>query len=145
MKKLKQIAMAFMLTIVMSAQAGNVQTLTINGEKVEKLVARITFEGDNVVLTFNDQTVQKADMESVKLSFAPEDLTAIGTIKNAVNKTFSIEGLEPGTEIIFYNAEGKQVMKARASEDLTTLKTASLKKGVYLMKAGRQVVKFVKR
>ena len=145
MKKLKLIAMACLLTFVMSAQAGNVQTLTINGEKVEKLVARITFEGDEAVLTFSDQTVQKADMESVKLSFAPEDLTAIGTIKNAVNKTFSIEGLEPGTEIIIYNADGKQVMKAHASEDSTILKTTSLKKGIYLMKAGRQVVKFVKR
>jgi 3-dehydroquinate synthase class II len=119
--------------------------LVINGEKVEKVVARITFEGDNVVLTFSDQTVQTADMENVVLSFTPEDLTAIGTIKNAVNKTFSIEGLEPGTEIIIYNTDGKQVLTARASEDLTTLKMSSLKKGVYLMKAGKQVVKFIKR
>ena len=84
-------------------------------------------------------------MENVVLSFTPEDLTAIGTIKNAVNKTFSIEGLEPGTEIIIYNTDGKQVLTARASEDLTTLKMSSLKKGVYLMKAGKQVVKFIKR
>lgn len=145
MKKLKLIIMLCLLTFVMSAQAGNVQTLTINGEKVEKLVTRITFEGDEAVLTFSDQTMQKSDMESVKLSFTPEDLTAIGFIKNAVNKSFSIEGLEPGTEILIYNAEGKLVIKGSASENLTILKTASLKKGVYLMKAGRQVVKFVKR
>jgi methionine-rich copper-binding protein CopC len=145
MKKLKLIIMLCLLTFVMSAQAGNVQTLTINGEKVEKLVTRITFEGDEAVLTFSDQTMQKSDMESVKLSFTPEDLTAIGFIKNAVNKSFSIEGLEPGTEILIYNAEGKLVIKGCASENLTVLKTASLKKGVYLMKAGRQVVKFVKR
>lgn len=145
MKKLKLIIMLCLLTFVMSAQAGNVQTLTINGEKVEKLVTRITFEGDEAVLTFSDQTMQKSDMESVKLSFTPEDLTAIGFIKNAVNKSFSIEGLEPGTEILIYNAEGKLVIKGCASENLTILKTASLKKGVYLMKAGRQVVKFVKR
>jgi methionine-rich copper-binding protein CopC len=145
MKKLKLIIMLCLLTFVMSAQAGNVQTLTINGEKVEKLVTRITFEGDEAVLTFSDQTMQKSDMESVKLSFTPEDLTAIGFIKNAVNKSFSIEGLEPGTEILIYNAEGKLVIKGCASENLTILKAASLKKGVYLMKAGRQVVKFVKR
>jgi len=138
MKKLKLIIMLCLLTFVMSAQAGNV-------EKVEKLVTRITFEGDEAVLTFSDQTMQKSDMESVKLSFTPEDLTAIGFIKNAVNKSFSIEGLEPGTEILIYNAEGKLVIKGCASENLTILKAASLKKGVYLMKAGRQVVKFVKR
>ena len=145
MKKLKLFTMACLLSVAFTAQAGNVQTLVINGEKVEKVVARITFEGDNVVLTFSDQTAQTADMENVKLSFTPEDLTAIGTIRNAVNKTFSIEGLEPGTEIIIYNTDGKQVLTARASEDLTTLKMSSLKKGVYLMKAGKQVVKFIKR
>lgn len=137
--------MACLLSVAFTAQAGNVQTLVINGEKVEKVVARITFEGDNVVLTFSDQTAQTADMESVKLSFTPEDLTAIGTIRNAVNKTFSIEGLEPGTEITVYNADGKQVLTTHASEDLTILKMTSLKKGVYLMKAGKQVVKFIKR
>ena len=144
MKKLKLFIMTCLLTVAFTAQAQKVQTLVINGEKVEKVVARITFEGDNVVLTFSDQTVQTADMENVVLSFTPEDLTAIGTIKNAVNKTFSIEGLEPGTEIIIYNTDGKQVLTARASEDLTTLKMSSLKKGVYLMKAGKQVVKFIK-
>lgn len=145
MKKLKLFTMACLLTVAFSAQAKNVQTLIINGKKVEKVVARITFEGDNAVLTFSDQTVQTADMGSVKLSFTPEDLTAIGTVRNAVNKTFSIEGLEPGTEIIIYNADGKQVLTARASEALTILKMTSLKKGVYLMKAGKQVVKFIKR
>jgi methionine-rich copper-binding protein CopC len=145
MKKLKLFTMACLLSVAFTAQAGNVQTLVINGEKVEKVVARITFEGDNVVLTFSDQTAQTTDMENVKLSFTPEDLTAIGTIRNAVNKTFSIEGLEPGTEITVYNADGKQVLTTHASEDLTILKMTSLKKGVYLMKAGKQVVKFIKR
>lgn len=145
MKKLKLFTVTCLLTVALTAQAKKVQTLVINGEKVEKVVARITFEGDNAVLTFSDQSVLTTDMENVVLSFTPEDLTAIGTIKNAVNKEFSIEGLEPGTEIIIYNADGKQVLTARASEDFTTLKMSSLKKGVYLMKAGKQVVKFIKR
>ena len=54
MKKLKLFTMACLLSVAFTAQAGNVQTLVINGEKVEKVVARITFEGDNVVLTFSD-------------------------------------------------------------------------------------------
>ena len=145
MKRLRLIAIACLLTMGLSMQAQNVQTLTINGEKVEKLVARITFEGDNVVLTFTDQTTQTADMTSVILSFTPQDLTAIGTIQRPVEKTLSIDGLEPGTEVIVYNTEGKEMLSARASEVQTILKTKSLKKGIYLMKAGNQVVKFVKR
>lgn len=145
MKRLRLIAIACLLTMGLSMQAQNVQTLTINGEKVEKLVARITFEGDNVVLAFSDQTTQKADMTSVILSFTPQDLTAIGTIQRPVEKTLSIDGLEPGTEVIVYNTEGKEMLSARASEVQTILKTKSLKKGIYLMKAGNQVVKFIKR
>ena len=145
MKRLRRIAIACLLTMGLSMQAENVQTLTINGEKVEKLVARITFEGDNVVLAFSDKTTQTADMESVILSFAPQDLTAIGTIQRPVEKTLSIDGLEPGTEVIVYNTEGKEMLSARASEVQTILKTKSLKKGIYLMKAGNQVVKFIKR
>ena len=145
MKRLRLIAIACLLTMGLSMQAQNVQTLTINGEKVEKLVARITFEGDNVVLTFTDQTTQTADMTSVILSFTPQDLTAIGTIQRPVEKTLSIDGLEPGTEVIVYNTEGKEMLSARASEVQTILKTKSLKKGIYLMKAGNQVVKFIKR
>lgn len=145
MKRLRRIAIACLLTMGLSMQAENVQTLTINGEKVEKQVARITFEGDNVVLAFSDKTTQTADMESVILSFVPQDLTAIGTIQNPVGKTLSIDGLEPGTEVLIYNAEGKKMLSARASEVQTILKTKSLKKGVYLIKADNQVVKFFKR
>ena len=145
MKKLKLILLTCLLICGLSVQAEKKQTLTINGEKVEKLVTRITFEGDNLVLHFSDQSTQTADMESVVLSFAVEDLTSISYIREQVKNTLSIEGLEPGTEVLIYNAEGKKMLSVQASEVQTILKTKSLKKGVYLMKAGNQVVKFIKR
>lgn len=145
MKKLKLITITCLLMLGLSVQAEKKQTLTINGETVQKLVTRITFEGDNVVLLFSDGASQTADMESVKLSFSVEDLTAIGTIKGEIVDKLFVEGLEPGTEVVIYNTEGKQMMTARASEVQTVLKTKALKKGIYLMKAGKQVVKFVKR
>ena len=37
MKKLKLFTMACLLSVAFTAQAGNVQTLVINGEKVEKV------------------------------------------------------------------------------------------------------------
>ena len=45
------------------------QTVKINGETIDKTVSKITFDGDNVVLTFADQTSQTADMEQVSISF----------------------------------------------------------------------------
>jgi hypothetical protein len=56
-----------------------------------------------------------------------------------------INGIEPGTTIEIYDAQGKKVITARADEARTILNTHSLKGGIYLLKANRQVVKFVKR
>ena len=126
-------------------QAEKKQTLTINGEKVEKLLTRITFEGDNAVLTFGDNTTQTADMEAVILSFSVDDLTAIGTIKGNVGNKLSIDGLEPDTEVEIYDAQGKKLLTAHIDETRAILNTRSLKNGVYLLKANRQVVKFIKR
>ena len=107
-------------------------------------VASVSFSGDNVVITFGDQTSQIADMEQVRLSFSALP-TTIGTIKEHVVDVLDINGIEPGTTIEIYDAQGKKVITARADEARTILNTHSLKGGIYLMKANRQVVKFVKR
>jgi hypothetical protein len=145
MKKLILVALTFLFAVGFTANAENKQTLTINGQVVEKLVTKITFDGDNVVLTFGDQSTQTADMSTVKLSFAVDGSTAIGTIKKEVENVLDINGLEPGTEVTIYDAQGKKMMSMRASEVRSVLNTSTLNSGVYLMKAGRQVVKFVKR
>lgn len=144
MKKLTLLAVTCLLTLCISIQAEKKQTLTINGQTVEKVATRITFEGDNVVITFGDKTTQTADMEQVKLSFAPAT-TAIGTIKDYVTDELNINGLEPGTKIEIYDAQGKKIMTARADEARAILSTCSLSNGIYLLKANRQVVKFIKR
>lgn len=143
MKKLSLIAIACLL-MGLSAQAEKKQTLTINGQTIEKVATRITIEGDNVIVTFGDQTTQTADMEQVKLSFTPVS-TAIGIIKEHVADVLNINGLEPGTEVEIYDAQGKKVMTALADDVRAILNTRSLKGGIYLLKANRQVVKFIKR
>lgn len=143
MKKLTLITVLCLL-MGLSVQAEKKQTLTINGQKVEKVATRITFDGDNAVITFGDQTSQTADMEQVKISFSAVP-TAIGTIKEQVADVLNINGLEPGTTIEIYDAQGKKVITTRAEEARAILNTRSLKGGIYLLKANRQVVKFIKR
>jgi hypothetical protein len=143
MKKLTLIA-TLCLLMILSVQAEKKQTLTINGQTIEKIATRITFDGDNVVITFGDQTSQIADMEQVRLSFSALP-TTIGTIKEHVADLLDINGIELGTTIEIYDAQGKKVITARADEARTILNTHSLKGGIYLLKANRQVVKFVKR
>lgn len=137
--------MACLLLLGLSARADSKQVLTINGETVEKVVTRITFSGDNVVLTFGDQTTQTVDMEMVTLTISLDGTTDIGTVKEQVGDVLDIDGLEPGTEVVIYNAQGRKMLSARASDVRAILQTHALKSGVYVLKAGNQIVKFIKR
>lgn len=137
--------MAALLMLSLAVNAAGTQTLTINGEKVEKVVARITFDGDNVILLFGDETQQSADMSSVTLQFTLDDDTAIEALRQPVGDLLNIKGLEPGTHVSVYNAKGEIVASVKASDAQELLQTGSLKKGVYLIKAGKHVVKFIKK
>ena len=125
--------------------AENKQQLIINGETVAKVVAKMTFEGDNVILHFSDETQQTAAMSSVVLSFEWSGETAIYALKNAVGNVLDIDGLAPGTIVSLYDAAGHCLMTTTADEASAHLSTQSLKSGVYLLKADKQVVKFVKK
>lgn len=145
MRKILALTAACLLLSVSAALAGVGQQLTINGQTVEKSVTRITFDGDNVVLHFEGDDSQTADMETVVLGFTYSPTTAIHTLRGTVGNTLSLEGLDPGTEVCIYDAQGKLVTATTASEAKAVLSTKALKKGVYMLKAGQQAVKFIKR
>ena len=52
MKKLTLIA-TLCLLMILSVQAEKKQTLTINGQTIEKIATRITFDGDVVLFIFS--------------------------------------------------------------------------------------------
>ena len=128
-----------------AAWADQRQELVVNGEHVEKTVARITFDGDNVVLHFSSQDSQTADMGDVVLKFIPGTATAIRCLKDVVADKLDVSGLQPGTEVMIFDASGRQVLTTKATDVRMQLSASSLKSGVYLLKAGKQIVKFVKR
>ena len=143
MKRLLFFLTAFAFFSVLPSSADNTQVLVVNGETVEKVVTRMTFEGDNVILTFVDNSTQTADMGSVTLSFGSlssiNDLKAF-QLKKVVNGQISLEGLEKGTEVFIYDTAGKQIARSKS----TNINVSKLKEGVYVLKAGTQLVKFVK-
>ncbi len=143
MKKLLMGFVALMLLSVSTVKADD-QRLIINGETVEKTVARITFEGDLVVLHFTDSSERKEDMNTVKIAFTNatsiNDLTTYN-MRGVVDGKLYLEGLAQGTEMLIFDATGKQLKRISSNViDVTNLKT-----GVYVLKADKQVVKFMKR
>ena len=126
-------------------KADTTQTLIINGEVVEKIVTKITFEGDNAVLTFSDETNISEDMGNVILRFSSSP-TSIKNVEafqlnNVVGDNLDINGLAEGTKVVIYDTSGKDVITTNGSN----INVSSLKPGMYILKAGNQVVKFIKK
>ena len=143
MKKLLMGFIALMLLATPEVRADN-QRLIINGELVEKTVARITFDGDLVVLHFTDNGEQKEDMNTVKIAFSNAtsitDLT-VYNMRGVVDGKLYLEGLTQGAEVLIFDATGKQLTRSTSS----IIDVTNLRAGVYVLKADKQVVKFIKR
>ena len=146
MKKLYLLILVLAMLTGVSAYAA--KHLTINGESVEKAVAQITFDGDNVILHFVDETTQTADMETVTIDF--DVVNAIDMVNSAfrlnsmVGGTLDISGLETDA-VSIYDASGRMVLRSRVSGSDATLDVNHLHGGMYILKAGNQIVKFMKR
>ena len=145
MKKLLLLFSAIMLMLVSPVKAGTTQTLIINGEVVEKVVTKITFEGDLAVLTFADETVISEDMGNVIMRFtsSPTSIQNVETfqLNKAVGDNLEINGLVEGIQVQVVDATGKQIIVTYDSK----INISSLKPGMYILKAGNQIVKFAKK
>lgn len=147
MKKRIIMAALFAAALFTTAVADNVQTLVINGEKVEKVVSQITFSGDNVVLHF-DGDEAAYPMDDVEISFSGtagiNSLTAF-RLNGVVGGTLNVSGLAEGTPVSVYDTTGKKLAGTRASGDTAQVALDGMAPGIYILKAGNQIVKFVKR
>ena len=145
MRKILSVAAVLLLMSVSFAKAESKQTLTINGQTVESIVTRITFEGDNVVLHFKGGDSQTADMDAVVLGFEYSPTTAISVLRGTVDNYLNLAGLDEGTVVSIYDAQGKLVRTTTVREAKAVLSVSTLRSGVYVLKAGRQIVKFNKK
>lgn len=106
-----------MLCLSVAAMADDVQKIDVSK------VSKITFEGDNVVITYNNGTVTTtADMATVVLDFS----SATGIEERVV--LLEKEGLE---DKAVYNLNGQQVGNS----------AARLAKGVYIINGKKVIVK----
>ena len=144
----KHYLLTLILALMVSVSAFAVQHLTINGESVEKAGTQITFDGDQVILHFADATTETADMDAVTIEMD------VVTDIDMVNETFRLNGLVDGAlhingleadGVSIYDASGRMVLRTRVAGSDAVLDVNHLQKGVYILKAGNQIVKFMKR
>lgn len=116
MKKAYLLLLAGMLSTAVFA--GSKQTVKIDGQLIEKTVSEITFDGDNVVLQYADNTSDQADMSLVTLSFTYQTtgISQVEDIKKALRgKVYNLQGQYvgsslPGLSKGVYIINGKKVI-----------------------------------
>ncbi len=118
MKKAYLLLLAGMLSTAVFA--GSKQTIKIDGQVIEKTVSEITFDGDNVVLQYADNTSGQADMSLVTLSFIYQT-TGIS----------QIEGIKQALQGKVYNLQGQYVGSS----------LQGLSKGVYMINGKKVIIK----
>lgn len=95
MKKLLTL-FAVLTSIFGSAMADTTQTVVVDGTTIGKNVTRLTFSGDNVVMTFGDNSSQTADMSLVSITFTYSPASAIEKVeqdsKNTVKRVYNLNG-----------------------------------------------------
>ena len=100
MKKAYLLLLAGMLSTAVFA--GSKQTVKIDGQVIDKTVTEITFDGDNVVLHYADNSSGQADMSLVTLSFSytTTDISQVEGIKKALQgKVYNLQGQYVGSSL----------------------------------------------
>lgn len=118
MKKAYLLLLAGMLSTAVFA--GSKQTVKIDGQLIEKTVSEITFDGDNVVLQYADNTSDIRDMSLVTLSFTYQT-TGIS----------QVEGIKQALQGKVYNLQGQYVGSS----------LQGLSKGVYMINGKKVIIK----
>lgn len=101
--------------------AETIQKVSIAGETIDKNVASLSFDGDNVVISFDDGNSQTVDMGDLSISLTYSDLSGISQINsdkdNADGKVYNLAGQYVGND------------------------TKALNKGIYIVNGKKIVVR----
>ena len=152
----KKLLFGLVLLLSVTVQAQTDRLLKINGEVVEKDPVTITLdyqEAGNVIVEFTDSTKVSCSMN--RLEILPNESNAIRkvgsaeegffVIKGAVRDELRIEGAQPGSDVMIFSAGGTLLMKDKTSSSAYVTDVSRLQHGVYLLRIGKQAVKFIKQ
>lgn len=122
MKKIFRLSLCALLCggAVTAAKADSKVVTTVGGTPETRELVRITFDGDNVILNFSDDTTRLADMSEVAVTLTHDEQTAINEII-----------ADPVKPTGVYNLKGQRVADT----------PEGLKAGVYIVNGQKVLVK----
>lgn len=148
-KQLLTLCLAIGLSVpALAAVVALGQEITINGQTIEKIATKLTFDGDNVILHFSDGTSQSADMATVSIDFG----TATGinsiqtfTLNGSTKGVLNISGLQPGQKVEIFDVTGRKIKEASVASENSIIDISGAKAGTYILRSGNKIIKFIKR
>lgn len=148
----KFLSLLVALLTVFNSQAAGV--IKVNGEEIKKTPTLIMLDYSKagyIQVQFSDSSVVSYNMNLVE--FCPNEVNAIqntmkeGTffhIKGHVRDVLHLEGITSGAEIAVYSANGEQKYLGKSNGENMSVDVSHLSRGVYVLRVGRQAVKFIK-
>ena len=148
----KFLSLLVALLTVFNSQAAGV--IKVNGEEIKKTPTLITLDYSKagyIQVQFSDSSVVSYNMNLVE--FCPNEVNAIQNtmkegnffhIKGHVRDVLCLEGITSGAEIAVYSANGEQKYLGKSNGENMSVDVSRLSRGVYVLRVGRQAVKFIK-
>ena len=146
MKRLLTMALS-VIAVAAIASAEVPQALTVNGEAIDgKTVKQLAIDREQVTVVFDDGTTID-DVTTLSLIIGSTGLQGISyydASARIVGNSLTVKGLSGLSPIAVYDIKGRQVAAAPLSTE-ATIDISNLAAGVYSVRAGNQVIKFIKQ
>jgi hypothetical protein len=148
----KMFLLLAVLLAVCSSRADGV--IKVNGENIRKTPTLITLDysrAGHILIKFSDNSVVSYNMNLV--AFYPDEATSVQSamkegpffqIKGHVGDVLLLEDVTPGAEISIYAANGAEKYRGKSDGKSMSVDVSRLERGVYILRVGRQAVKFIK-
>ncbi|MDD2559428.1 MAG: T9SS type A sorting domain-containing protein [Bacteroidales bacterium] len=144
------LAALFSLFSMFSMKAFSERIVRIEGQELEQAVSRISFRGDTAILHFGEGDSLATHCLLLAVEFtAQSGLSSLQNsrvllARNPVKDYLPLENLEVGNSLLLYDNEGRLIKKQKVSSSSEQIDLSGLPAGVYLLRTGQDLIRFVK-
>ena len=138
------------LFCLLSLNSYSERIVRIDGQELQQTIGRISFKGDTAVLHFSDTDSLSTHCLLLSIEFtegsglSPLQNTRVLLARNPVKDILPLENLQAGSRLLLYDIEGRLVKTQQAHASSVQIDLSDLPAGVYLLRTGKYLGRFVK-
>lgn len=127
-------------TVAAQYDADDVQRIDITTPGIIRFIGK-----DGSTAEFNSNSVPRISFTATSTSItAPESAVKAGGLRAwADGRTVYVSGTAKGETVAVFSVNGVRIAAGQAADGVTAIDAATLPKGVYVVKAGKQAVKIL--